>query len=892
MATWVDNTETSSGGNISLYVAGGYANVSRNGSTVSFDWGVRFQARSSGNNTWTYNSIAAEYNGSMYYAMKSDGSIHIDNGQKLYATSTSGTVTKYTGETVPFDYSTTVSGTGSGTIRVYVGVAWNCFTPSSGAWTYSFDVPYPAATSYTVRYYGNGGSSTVSNVPGNQTKYQGYTLSLSSQTPTRAGYRFDGWNTNSSGTGTNYSAGGTYSGNGNLSLYAKWTPLAPSYNAPALSATETSISWPSFSLNTSSNIYFRVNSGYWETLGTDTTTGSGKTLWNYRNSSGTWVDIFPGTYYTVEFRADNAQNTALETYRSTSISTYNYPSITSWSTGIDAGSRQSFSLYNPLGRSVTIALTSVNGNSPSTPYVSTSVSGTSASFILPLDKVATAMPDKSYTDDCVYTLTYNGVVRSTRTGSVYIPSSAAPTIDWYSNNYYNFLIYGDCGSFTLNGTRPMTDFTGGDWKLVQGYSTLYFKLQSGKSPFSGQYGADIVQYDVAINDVSARVAVGTTYYENVNGGFTTSSANAKKLAYRSTYSFTIYARDSRGHTSSYTISTSTYPAYSPSPSISSVIRNDGYGSDVTLTISGSWCDSMTGKHAGKQLVLYYKPVTSSTWNSYTLYNNSNATSTSYRSLASTYSLAGLISFDSGTAYEMYVEAQNGLGSWGSSSIKSLALGVPIFFMDAYQHGVGVNCFPDSKGLYVDGYTNLKGNLSTQNITCGNITGNEIVANYIRSTGYMDVQGDLSVIGNIYSRNGYRVLDTGNYGSYALPLSGGIMQGPITLKDDGSHSNLILNTSGGDGSYGAGIGYDWAGNECVALWSSFNPTALRWHAGINMTNMTNNMMLGIVPDFEVVKNSDGTCPQIHKGGQDVPAVYIQSSSPSSTNLQKGDIWFVT
>jgi hypothetical protein len=59
----------------------------------------------------------------------------------------------------------------------------------------------------------------------------------------------------------------------------------------------------------------------------------------------------------------------------------------------------------------------------------------------------------------------------------------------------------------------------------------------------------------------------------------------------------------------------------------------------------------------------------------------------------------------------------------------------------------------------------------------------------------------------------------------------------------------------------------------------------------MTNMTNNMMLGIVPDFEVTKNNNGTQPQIYKGGKPVPAVYIQSSAPDSTNLQVGDIWFV-
>lgn len=77
----------------------------------------------------------------------------------------------------------------------------------------------PAKTSYKVSYNANGGSGA----PSAQTKWYGETLTLSSTKPTRSGYTFNGWNTNSSGTGTNYSSGASYTGNAALSLYAKWT---------------------------------------------------------------------------------------------------------------------------------------------------------------------------------------------------------------------------------------------------------------------------------------------------------------------------------------------------------------------------------------------------------------------------------------------------------------------------------------------------------------------------------------------------------------------------------------------------------------------------------------------------------------------------------------------
>lgn len=87
----------------------------------------------------------------------------------------------------------------------------------------------PALKSYSVSYNANGGSGA----PSAQTKWYGETLTLSSVKPTRTGYTFAGWNTNSSGTGTNYSAGGSYTGNAAVTLYAKWTAITytVSYNA-------------------------------------------------------------------------------------------------------------------------------------------------------------------------------------------------------------------------------------------------------------------------------------------------------------------------------------------------------------------------------------------------------------------------------------------------------------------------------------------------------------------------------------------------------------------------------------------------------------------------------------------------------------------------------------
>jgi uncharacterized protein (TIGR02145 family) len=81
-------------------------------------------------------------------------------------------------------------------------------------------------STYTVSYNANG--ATSGSVPTSQTKTHGVNLTLRTNTGNlaRTGYTFAGWNTNTSGTGTDYAAGGTYTANASDTLYAKWTALS------------------------------------------------------------------------------------------------------------------------------------------------------------------------------------------------------------------------------------------------------------------------------------------------------------------------------------------------------------------------------------------------------------------------------------------------------------------------------------------------------------------------------------------------------------------------------------------------------------------------------------------------------------------------------------------
>lgn len=77
----------------------------------------------------------------------------------------------------------------------------------------------PALITYSVAYNGNGKDSGSTS---DQTKVHGVNLTLRQNGYTKAGYAFTGWNTRANGTGTSYAAGGTYSANADVTLYAQW----------------------------------------------------------------------------------------------------------------------------------------------------------------------------------------------------------------------------------------------------------------------------------------------------------------------------------------------------------------------------------------------------------------------------------------------------------------------------------------------------------------------------------------------------------------------------------------------------------------------------------------------------------------------------------------------
>ena len=151
--------------------------------------------------TWTSYTIKYNANG----GSGAPGSQTKWKDQTLTLSSTKPTRTGYTF----LGWSTSASAT---TAAYSAG---GSYTANSAATLYAV---WKALT-YTVKYNANGGTGA----PGNQTKTYGVALTLSSTKPTRTNYNFLGWATSASATTAAYSAGGSYTANAAVTLYAVWS---------------------------------------------------------------------------------------------------------------------------------------------------------------------------------------------------------------------------------------------------------------------------------------------------------------------------------------------------------------------------------------------------------------------------------------------------------------------------------------------------------------------------------------------------------------------------------------------------------------------------------------------------------------------------------------------
>ena len=159
------------------------------------------------------------YNASKNFYITIAGSTYYHTVEKVSGTS---------GTSFSSSKTVSLSDAGAASVSVKVGGSLSGTTfKITGNNSKTYSITDGTKATYTIKYNANGGTGA----PSSQTKTYGTTLTLSSTKPTRASetdadttisYTFKGWAISASASSAAYSAGGKYTDNKSVTLYAVW----------------------------------------------------------------------------------------------------------------------------------------------------------------------------------------------------------------------------------------------------------------------------------------------------------------------------------------------------------------------------------------------------------------------------------------------------------------------------------------------------------------------------------------------------------------------------------------------------------------------------------------------------------------------------------------------
>ena len=595
---------------------------------------------------------------------------------------------------------------------------------------------------YTRATSGTSGQSYVSNY--------GFSITVNGSTQTPGG-NFVKDNQIASGSftlggGNSFSAsitahpyGGSYTSSGNSSWTLDNNVVKPSVTCSIASTSETTVTLTGTVTNNGNAAI--TASGYQKSTNNST--------WTTCTNSVTGLNT--NTKYYFRYWATNSAGTTYSS--SVNTTTWKSPALTSISTSaLIAGNAQTLTLDNPHSRNCSITVKDGNNN---TLYTG-STSGTSLTFTIAADKCRTALGSGTSTTTSA-NLTYTCVYSSwttTKTGTLGINTTYKPI--WSSSFAINTAItYADTNTTTIG-------ITGSNQILVQGKSSWEYSLAltgNQAAVANSNSGSSIKEYKVSTDG-------GTSW--------TTKSASATHISVgvigstTTSVSVKVKAIDYKGLESAIQTRTISVTPYSVPTGIMTAKRQNNYGETVELTINPTWA---VGSGNAGTAAWSYKLSTTSSWTTGGTINQFNTP------------VALGVSFDNALSYDFRIILTDAFGGSSTAILASVGPGTPILFIDETVNGVGVNDIPTEQGLFVDGKTNIKGDLKVTN-TIDN-TFNVSVGN---TNNYP------------YHRIAYTPVRTGNYidNSLVLLLTAGYQGGPYGIVK----CDLRTNNASGGGTAGA------------------------------------------------------------------------------------------
>lgn len=203
--------------------------------------------------------------------------------------------------------------------------------------------------------------------------------------------------------------------------------------------------------------------------------------------------------------------------------------------------------------------------------------------------------------------------------------------------------------------------TGSEQIIVQNQSDLQVTFTAA----TGRKGATISSYSATFAGVTKTASSVLTL-------------DFGKIDVSSSQPLTFTATDSRGITSSMTITVNVEPWWAPTSTID-LKRVNNFEPETHVTAT-AWYASLGGKNSVTISAKYRRAGSSDAWSTVALTSGMESTVTCGRD----------------SAYEWQVTTADRLGS--TTQTLTLGRGIPTFFIDTSKSSVGVNCFPASNGV--------------------------------------------------------------------------------------------------------------------------------------------------------------------------------------------------
>lgn len=235
-------------------------------------------------------------------------------------------------------------------------------------------------------------------------------------------------------------------------------------------------------------------------------------LWYSINNGSSWIDagsksgtsgnytitgLSPSTAYNIKTRVRRkATQTTYDTSALT-VNTYDYPHITAVETSnLIIGNSQKLTLYNPLGRNVTIKM--LKDNASGTQLYTGTTTSTSFTFTPNASALYNSIPNNK-SSNCVYSCIYSSSTRTTQARTYSInENNCKPT-------FSNFAYADVFGTYNLTGNNQI---------LVNGYSQCKFIISTANKAVA-KNGASMSSYLCEYGEKNAWVAYSSSEEKTV-----------------------------------------------------------------------------------------------------------------------------------------------------------------------------------------------------------------------------------------------------------------------------------------------------------------------------------------------------------------------------------------